>query len=163
MRFFRSGIKALLRQPHEKLIGGAILLVGVSIGAVYFGTILHWPAILIGAFGLFVMKKGKRLARYQGVYDAPKVVETTERRNIYFGPEGDDSFSLNDVVKIEIETTGDGPFDEDLYWIFYLSGDAPVRMAGPVAMGHGIFDVLDGFVGADMEKVIESASVVDPA
>lgn len=158
-------IQAFLGQPREKLIGGVILLVGVLIGVIYYGTILHWPAILISAFGLFVMNKGEKLARYQKPNDDPVAIEVTQRRMNYFAPDGDGerSFSLNDVVRIEIETTGDGPFDEDLYWIFHLNGELPVRIEGPFAMSQGIFDVLEGFVGADFEKAIEAASTVVPA
>ena len=67
------------------------------------------------------------------------------------------------MVKIEIETTGDGPFDEDLYWIFHLQTEPPVRMAGPVALGSGIFDALEGFTGADIENTIQAAATVEPA
>jgi len=78
-------------------------------------------------------------------------------------PETERSFPLSDVTKIEIETTGDGPFDEDLYWIFYLRSGPPVRLAGGVAQGQDIFSVLDMFDGVNFENVIQSAAVVDPA
>lgn len=78
-------------------------------------------------------------------------------------PETGRSFSLSDVVKIEVETTGGGPFDEDLYWIFQLQSKPRVRMAGGVAQGLGIFGILEQFDGVNFENVIQSASTVTPA
>ena len=78
-------------------------------------------------------------------------------------PESEHSFSFGDVVKIEIETTGDGPFNEDLYWIFHLQPGSPVRMAGPVALMQGIFNALEGFDGADFEAAIQAAATAEPA
>lgn len=78
-------------------------------------------------------------------------------------PETGRRFTLNDVVKIEVETTGNGPFDEDLYWIFHLQSAPRVRMAGGVAQGLGIFDVLERFDGVHYENAVQSASTVTAA
>jgi len=127
------------------------------------GTLFWWIVVVISCSGYLYMRihrdlhwnpldrsKGK-LGRYVG----PDTTLTD--------PESERSFALNDVVKIEIETTGDGPFDEDLYWIFHLNAEPPVRIAGPVAMGQGIFDALEGFDGADFEAAIQAAATVEPA
>lgn len=78
-------------------------------------------------------------------------------------PETGRSFALIDVVKIDVETTGNGPFDEDLYWIFHLQSAPRVRMAGGVAQGLGISNVLEQFDGVHYDNVIQSASIVVPA
>lgn len=167
----RKLTREILKRYEKDIKGYAIVIAVLAIISAFIllvdkylaGTLFWWIVVVLSCGGYLYMRihrdlhwnpldTGKRqAARYVG----PGTTLTD--------PESERSFALNDVVKIEIETTGDGPFDEDLYWIFYLQSEAPVRMAGPVAMGQGIFDALEGFNGADIEASIQAASTVEPA
>jgi hypothetical protein len=129
----------------------------------YANTPLGWAVMVVGSVGYLLIRLGSDLPRFpKRKPSVPKSLYTGPARS-FIEPESERSFNLTDVVKIEIETTGDGPFDEDLYWIFHLQTEPPVRMAGPVALGSGIFDTLEGFTGADIENTIQAAATVEPA
>lgn len=164
MRLSQNLLKALIQYRCKKFVGSAILLAGIVIGLKYHGTSLYYLALVISAFGFFLIYGGKRLPRYRAPDGDPEDVRQYIGASIRMtDPEVERSFSLHNVVKIEIETTGDGPFDEDIYWIFHLQNERPIRMAGPVAQSQGIFDAMSGFVGADIELTIKAAATVEPA
>ncbi|GEM_PF-2377192 len=139
----------------------------------YSGTALWWVAAIIAAGGFFYVRVYWGLDKNSGKKRALELAALKEefanppRYNgpdiSFYEPESERHFALKNVLKIEIETTGDAPFDEDLYWVFDLQSARPVRMAGPVAMGEGIFPALKWFVGADIEKTITAAATVDHA
>ncbi len=64
----------------------------------------------------------------------------------------------NAVRRIQLLTTDEGPWSEDVWWLFYLAG-----VDDPVVVPHGsqgnekVFDVLEKhFSGANMEAVIKA-------
>ncbi len=127
------------------------------------GTVFWWIVVIITCGGYLYLRMVRDLnwsPFSRGKQQAPQTVLPTTTLT---DPESERSFSLTDVVKIEIETTGDGPFDEDLYWIFHLPSDPPVRMAGGVAQGLGVIDLLQRFDGVNFEGIIQSASTTEPA
>jgi len=68
-------------------------------------------------------------------------------------PQVGDSFSLDDVVRIEIETIDDALLDDEAYWLFHFADAPTVRMTDSDAVGQGISEALAGFSGVDTEKV----------
>ena len=68
-------------------------------------------------------------------------------------PQGGDSFSLDDVVRIEIETIDDALLDDEAYWLLHFADAPTVRMTYFDAVAQGISGALAGISGADMEKV----------
>ena len=144
-------------------ISAFILLVDKYLAGSWF----WWIVMILGCGGYFYMRVHRDLhwnplAMGKG-QAAGKPAQYRGPATIFTEPESARRFSLSDVIKIDIETTGDGPFDEDLYWFFYLQSEPPIRMAGPVAMGQGIFEALEGFEGADFEASIKAAATVEPA
>lgn len=127
------------------------------------GTLFWWVVMIIGCGGYLYLRIHRDLHWNPLATRKKETAQYTGPAASFTDPESERSFSLNDVVKIEIETTGDGPFDEDLYWIFHLQSKAAVRMAGPVAQGLGIFNALEFFIGADIEKTIQAAATVERA
>ncbi len=63
-----------------------------------------------------------------------------------------------DVEKIDILTTDQGPWAEDLWWLFYLKGQAePVQLGSEVTGCNQLFNALENhFQTADMETVIQA-------
>lgn len=130
----------------------------------YFaGTWLWWGVVILSCTGYLYLRINRDLYWSPLRRKPPATAQYTGPERRFADPESERDFPLSNVVKIEIETTGDGPFDEDLYWIFHLKNARPVRMAGPVAHSQGIIDALTDFDGADIEKTIKAAATVDPA
>jgi len=157
---------------HEKDIKGyAIVIAVLAIISAFIllvdkylaGTLFWWIVVVISC-GSYLYLRIHRDLRWNpldrskghlGRYVGPDTTLTD--------PESEPSFSLEDVVKIEIETTGDGPFGEDFYWIFYLQSEPPVRMAGPAAQMQGVFDTSENFIETNIEKAIQASATVEPA
>ena len=167
----RKLTREILKRYEKDIKGYAIVITVLAIISAfillidkYYADSPIWWAVMVPAVGGYLylrihrdlhwnpLNTGKRQA---APYHGPDTTLTD--------PESERSFSFSDVDKIEIETTGDGPFDEDLYWIFYLQLEAPVRMAGPVALEQGVFDALKEFDGVDFRAAIQAAATVEPA
>ncbi len=163
--------RQILKRYEKDIKGYAV--VGVTLAAIsafillvdkyLAGTLFWWIVVIISCGGYLYLRIHRDLHwnpldRSKGMLGRYVGPDTT-----LTDPESERSFALNDVVKIEIETTGDGPFDEDFYWVFYLQSEPPVRMAGPVAQMQGILDTLENFIGADIEKTIQASATVVPA
>ncbi|WP_456386350.1 hypothetical protein [Profundibacter sp.] len=173
--------KKVLKLYEKDMKRAAIYIGGLSIYCLFFlwvdkyysGTALWWGVAVITAGGFLYVRIYWGLDKNAGKKRALELAALKEEAanppryngpdTSFYEPESERHFALKDVLRIEMETTGNAPFDEDLYWIFYLQSAAPVRMAGPVAMGEGIFTALKWFVGADIEKAITAAATVDHA
>ncbi len=64
----------------------------------------------------------------------------------------------NAVRRIQLLTTDEGPWSEDVWWLFYLAGaDEPVVVPHGAQGNEKVFDVLEKhFSGANMEAVIKA-------
>lgn len=162
--------REILKRYEKDMKGYAIAgLVLASISAFILlvdkylaGTLFWWIVIILSCVGYIYMRIDRDL-HWHPLRKKPRILQYSGPDASLTDPESKRSFSLHDVVKIEIETTGDGPFDEDFYWIFHLQSAPPVRMAGPVGQMQGIFDILNQFDGADFEKTIQASATVEPA
>ncbi len=157
-----AGLSAFILLVDKYLAGTWFwwIVVTLSCGGYLYMRVqrdLHWNPLAMG--------KGQVAVKAKVVGKATQNQTTRDNGLVttFTDPESARSFLLSDVIKIVIETTGDGPFDEDLYWIFYLQSEPPVRMAGPVAMAQGIFEALNGLDGVDFEASIQASSTVEPA
>lgn len=127
------------------------------------GTLFWWVVVILSCGGYLYLRIHRDFYWNPLRMGKPKTARYSGPATTFTDPESQRSLSLHDVVRIEIETTGDGPFGEDFYWIFHLTDQPNVRIAGPVAHSQGIFDALAGFDGADFEKAIQAAATVEPA
>ncbi|MFV2035401.1 MAG: hypothetical protein ACC631_09900, partial [Halocynthiibacter sp.] len=111
----------------------------------------------LAVLGVFLFWTGLLRARVRLMQGGPGLVEIIERRMTYFSPGGGGSFSLNDVTRIEIETTGDGPEEEDMFWLFHLPDRTCARIPASAAEAEGIIDALTAFPGANYEFVVAAS------
>lgn len=127
------------------------------------GTFMWWIVVILTCAGYLYMRVHRDLNWRPAALRHKQTPQYNGTVNTLTNPETGRSFALRNVTKIEIETTGNGPFDEDLYWIFSLRSSLSVRMPGGVAQGLGVVGVLEGFEGVDFENVILAASTTEPA
>lgn len=163
----KSDLKALRSFTITLFVLAAISAFILLVDKYLAGTVFWWIVVILSCGGYLYMRIVRDLNWSPFNVGKPQVAQPSDMPSdlttILTDPETGRSFSLTNVTKIEVETTGGGPFDEDLYWIFHLQSKPRVRMAGGVAQGLGIFDVLKQFDGVNFEKVIQSASTVTPA
>ncbi|MGB0969107.1 MAG: hypothetical protein ACPGUX_13055 [Halocynthiibacter sp.] len=157
MSFIRPEVQTLLKQWAAPAFLALVLLFCVRL--ISTGNLI-WMIVgsigaLVCAYFLWFQIKLARIVRRTG---GAGVVEVVEREFSWFTAQGGTRFSLDDVVKIEIETNDQGPFAEDLFWYFTLSDGNRHEVLGSAAEGQSIFDLLSGFPGVDYEKVIKASS-----
>jgi len=155
MNFIRPEVRALLWQWRDVLIGLAVFALGLWVFLRSFG-VLAWLGAAAAIVGVLLVLTGAIRVRFRVPHGGPGVVEIIERRMTYFGPEGGRSFSFDEVKKIEIETTEGGPSFDDLFWIFHLEGNPPVRIPASAAEGEEIIDALSAFSGVNSKNVVDA-------
>ncbi|WP_107496719.1 hypothetical protein [Thalassobius sp. I31.1] len=157
MSFIRPEVAAHFRRWRGVLEGVAFLLVGLWMFLRLYGAVKLVGA-LVFLVGLGLCWNAIRRAKLRQREGGKGVIEVTERRFSWFTADGGTRFSLDDVVKIEIETNDRGPVEEDLFWYFTLFDGSRHEVAGSAAQGDTIFDLLATFPGVDYEKVIKASS-----
>lgn len=162
MSFVRPGVIKLIKQYQEVIWGIAILVLGVvGIFTGGFISMVSLPVLLAGAAFIFL---GARRARFRVLRaKAPisdGVVEMVERELTFFTSGIGATIAMDQVVKIEIETSDKGPDTQAMNWIFYQREAQPVRIPSGAVGGVEVFDALVAFPGADYEKVIAASKSV---
>lgn len=158
----RARIAAFLRDWAEPVAyGAAALTILLLLNALGW---MRGPAgwILLGVFAL-VLWRLFRSAYADGllrrrVADGPGLVEIDERRIAYFGPETGGAISIDAIARVEIHSTADGPFAEDLFWIIETEGAPAARLTIPnSALGADrLLGALSALPGFDHEAVIRA-------
>ena len=156
MSFVRDDAAKALRRYQELFVGLALILVSIWVWVNFLG-VLRWIALPLAVLGLVSAWYAWRRVRVKAGNDGPGVLEVDERRLSYFGPFGGTSISLDDVIRIEIETTELGPFTEDMFWLFHTRTET-ARIPSSAQGGDKIFDVLSSFSGADYDAAIRASS-----
>ena len=156
MSFVRDDAAATLRKYQEVLLGIVLILIGFWI-LVSFHGFLRWLSVPLVVLGSVSTWNAWRRTRMKAANNGPGVVEIDERRLSYFGPFGGQSISLNDVTRIQIETTELGPFADDMFWLFY-TGSELARVPSSAQGADAILDALSSFKGADYDAVIRASS-----
>lgn len=90
--------------------GWAMMSSGAWIGFVLIAAGCFACLALIGAIERAVLG-------WRGRKGGPGVVSIEEGRIGYFGPDGGAIMALDSLVSVDIVTTSEGPFGEDLFWV----------------------------------------------
>ncbi|MDF1871091.1 hypothetical protein [Vannielia sp.] len=157
----RPAVRIWLYRWREVLVAGAVMLAGLALAATSSGLI-HVAGLILAALGAVVLFTAVQRARIQPRSGGPGVVELDEGAVRYLTPGGGLTISLPAVTRIEIETTGDGPGADDLFWIF----ETPEGVGRIPGSAHGsdlLIDALASFPGASYEQVIAASGSVEPA
>ncbi len=162
MSFIRPEAAAFLKKWREAIIAGVILLGSLQAASATTGAMnaFAWVTALIGA-ALFV--EGVRRARLPGKAGGVGVVDVDERQITYFGPHGGGAISINELSRIKVRTTGEGPKTSDFFWEFTDRAGQRLTIPGDAENASALFDALTALPGADYEKVIQASGSTDAA
>jgi hypothetical protein len=156
MSFIRPEVAASLKKWREAIIAGAILLGALQAASATTGLMnaFSWVTALIGA-ALFI--EGVRRARLPQGGGGVGVVDVDERQITYFGPHGGGALSINELARIKVRTTADGPRSSDFFWEFTDRSGQRLTVPGNAENASALFDALTALPGADYEAVIKAS------
>ena len=161
MSLIRPEVRAALWRWREVLIGAGVTALGANWAFTSYGLLgwLGWPVLIVG---LGFLVAGLQRARVKPRSGGPGMIELDEGQLTYLHPENGLIVALPAVTRIEIETTGDGPFADDLYWRFFATGGQAARIPASAVGADRLFDALASFPGADYQMVIEASGSTSP-
>ncbi|KMW56267.1 hypothetical protein AIOL_001219 [Candidatus Rhodobacter oscarellae] len=162
MSFIRPEVQEKLAKTRPFAIGAGLLLLGLY-WLVDGGGVMRFVGAGLAVLGGVLLWDGARRARFPASGDGSGVVEIDERRITYYGPDGGSSVSLNDVARIRINTTDQGPFMADLYWEFTERSGLRLVFPGDAVGAEKIFDALAVFDGADFQAIVEANTHTEDA
>lgn len=162
MSFIRPEARAALWRWRGVIAGAAVTALGVNLVATAHGLLawLGWPILLAG---LALLVTGLQRARVKPRSGGAGMVDLDEGRLSYFLPEGGAAIALPSVIRIEIETTGAGPFEDDLFWRFTSEEGEQLRIPGSAHGADRLFDALAQFPGADYGRVVAASGSTEQA
>lgn len=161
MSFIRPEAAASLKRWREAIIAGVILLGSLQAASATTGLIntLSWVTALIGA-ALFI--EGVRRARLPQNSGGVGVVDVDERQITYFGPHGGGAISINELARVKVYTTDQGPAVSDFFWQFTDAAGQRLTIPGDAENASALFDALTVLPGADYEQVIKASGSAEP-
>ena len=160
MSFVRPELREALYRWREPIASGALIAVGAWLSFVTTG-VPRWLAVAMVGIGVLGLYTGLQRARIRPRSGGRGVVEVDEGQLRYLTGEGGTFLSLKSVTRIEIETTGDGPGADDLFWIF-VTPEGTTRIPGAAPGSEKLVDALSFFEGARYEQVIAASSSTEP-
>lgn len=121
MSFVRPEAQEALRQygiPAVLAVVGAALIWkgwGMFAGGAWGGLVL----IAIGTFACLALFGAveRAIAGWRGRKGGPGMVVIEEGRISYFGPQGGAILALDGLVGVDIVTTSEGPYGDDVFWV----------------------------------------------
>ena len=157
MSLIRPEAAATLKRWREALIGGVVLMFNIQLAASSTGLLrgIALAGILIGA-ALFI--EGVRRARLPDDAGGVGVVEVDERQVSYFGPHGGGALSINELARVRVRTTADGPMTSDFFWEFTDREGQRLTIPGDAENASALFDALTALPGANYEAVIRASA-----
>lgn len=136
--------------------------VSVVIGLITFGFLLkHVPSSISVALGglacvlIFVFMNKVATLTFD---DIKPVFKYTDAQGVYCNGESQVKFDWADVIELEIATTDKGPYEDDLWWVFFLSDDSHVAISGNSEGIDSIFDCIVNYLGQPDWKNITEAT-----
>ncbi|MEL7149500.1 MAG: hypothetical protein AAFX07_15315 [Pseudomonadota bacterium] len=160
MSFIRPEVLSALKRWREAIIAGVILLGSLQAASATTGLMnaFAWVTALIGA-ALFI--EGVRRARLPQETGGVGVVDVDERQITYFGPHGGGALSINELSRIKVRTTADGPASSDFFWEFTDKAGQRLTIPGDAENASALFDALTALPGADYEAVIKASGSME--
>ncbi|MBS8226785.1 hypothetical protein [Vannielia litorea] len=160
MSLIRPEARAQIFRWRECIAGAVIIAVGVWLGLRTSG-LAWWFSVALIAVGLLGFWAGLQRARIRPRSGGRGVIELDEGALRYLTGEGGAVISLPEVVRVEIETTGEGPMTDDLFWL-WVTPEGTVRIPASAAGSEKMVDALAAFPGARYEQVIAASGSTEP-
>lgn len=142
--------------------------VSIIIGFIIIGSLIEHigtiPSALLGVITFtFLYLLLKKFAAYDHNYMKSRFLYTDEQ-GIYNNGKSEFKFNWCDVVNVEIITTDEGPFADDLWWVFFLSDDSYIPISGNAEGCNDLIDCIVNQLGEpDWHQIIESSGSCENA
>lgn len=152
MSFVRPELQEQLFRWRQAVIGVGVLTLGALLFFSTFG-ITQWVSVVIALGGAGLLWDGVRRARFPSDHGGLGVVEIRERQIIYLSPVGGGTISIEDLVRIEIDTADLGTGLPDLFWIFRDSAGNHLTIPGNAEGTEALFDALTALRGVNFDAL----------
>lgn len=86
-----------------------------------------------------------------------------DRLEIRFGGEVEESLRWQDLQRVEMLTTDEGPFTDDMFWVLTRRDGSHMFIPSEFAQPFGVLERLQQLPGFDNEQVIAAATSVENA
>lgn len=162
MSFIRFEVREGLYRWREVIAGAVILALGLRFVLTSYGA-LFFIGIALALIGAAMVFTGIRRQRFPKGGGGAGVVEVDERQVTYFGPEGGGAVSIDDLARITIRTTADGPWAEDLFWDLVETGGTRLVIPGGAENSGALFDAFSALPGIDWNAVTKASASTEDA
>jgi len=146
------------------------IVFGFSFCLFAFLTIRATGFILPMAYGIVTVVMGTMLfvaIRRARVFGDTAVnsghVQIDERQITYFHLGQSWSVSVNDLTSVVIETTDDGPLQDDIFWVIRDQFGSVVRIPNTAGGNEQLFDAVSALSGVSFEQITTAMSSISPA
>lgn len=156
MNFIRPEVRAALWRWREVLAGLAIVAVGFALVSGAYGLLPMIGGVIV-FIGFLLVAAGVQRGRVKPRSGGQGLIELDEGRLTFLNREQGAIVELPEVLRIEIITTGAGPAEDDLFWVFHTTSGQVARIPGAAVGSEKLFDALAAFPGADYSKVIAAS------
>lgn len=154
--FVRPEVAAFWRRWRLVVLGAALIGFGLSYGLANTG-LLRVVGLGIAAVGAAWAWDSLRRVRFPEAGGGPGVVDLVERRLRYFGPEWGGAVSLDELSRVRILTTLDGPMTSDMFWEFTDLEGQRLSIPSDAEGAEVIFDALTSLQGVDYDAVTRAS------
>ena len=167
MSFFRPEAVGTVRRIAEPLIYLAVAVFGLWRGLLLINDGAWVGAILFGIGALaavaLITAIERAVVAWRGRKTGPGVVSIREGQISYFGPEGGAVLAMDALVKIEIITTDQGPFAQDLFWHLTDEIGQTAIIPGGATDATELLDRLGSLTGFNHMAVMSAMSSTENA
>ncbi|WOI56069.1 hypothetical protein [Palleronia sp. LCG004] len=157
MSFLRPGALETILRWREAAIGAAAAALGLY-WAWSDPGIMRWVGVAFVLGGVAIAREGLSRARRPGDGGGPGVVEVTERQIAYFSAEGGGAVAVDDLIRVHVDTTIDGPYQSDIFWVLTPESGQALHIPGDAEGAAKIFDALAPLEGVDYAAAIRATS-----
>lgn len=136
---------------RESAIGLAIATLGIWLTS-GFGVI-RWTGLALSAAGLIMAAMGAQRALMRTRHPGPGIITADERELSYFGPLTGGTRALADVVRIELDPSG-----QPAHWLLHTLDQPPLAIPTTASGNDTLIDALAALPGFSVTRAVRAAT-----
>jgi hypothetical protein len=163
---------SIIRPAVAKMFSRWSEVIFIALGMVLFGFLtlratgvflpfVYGAVTAVFGIALFVAIRRARVSLGANVNSGH--VEIDERQITFFQLGQSWSVSLNDLTSVVIETTDDGPFEDDVFWIIRDVFGSVVRIPNMATGNEKLFDAVSALKGVSFDQIANAMGSTSPA